>query len=390
MSKATATANYFRMFGLAPDGKTPLDKWNEKAGENNVSESDKESDKEVSEDKNNHVQMIPIDKVVAFKDHPFKVTDDESMEELVQSVKDQGILVPVILRKIGDKYEIISGHRRCHALKLAGMTEVPAEVKECSDDEATIMMVDTNLVRDHISVSEKAKAYKMKYEAMKALGKPSLRDLASNGSDSFMTIKRLVLVADLNDGLLDMIDNKNLSLRAGVEFAKGSSDEQETIFKVLNEGDFNCTISMAEIISQKLGSEDFSEDWLRDFLSGSLEAENDDESVSETIVNNPLKDDESPESQEDGLNNENVNISEYINTPGVNDSDDSDMAEPTADSYEESKPVNRKKGFYCTFSFDKDKFDEFFDEGTTPEQAEDIIIDLLTKWKMRKVNADAE
>ena len=139
---------------------------------------------------------VPLRELHTFKNHPFKVLDDEKMEETVESVKAYGVLVPGIARpRKGGGYEIISGHRRRRASEIAGKTEMPFMVREYTDDEATIIMVDSNIQREDISISEKAKAYSMKYEAMKhqgAAGGISLEKMSEESGESRKTIQRYI------------------------------------------------------------------------------------------------------------------------------------------------------------------------------------------------------
>ena len=191
---------------------------------------------------------IGIDRIRSFKDHPFKVRDDDKMADLVESIKANGVLTPVAVRgNDGDGYEMISGHRRLHASKLAGLKKILAFVRELSDDEATIVMVDNNIQREELLPSEKAFALKMKLEAMKRQGQRSDLDaetssdqngprlaVAEIGSSSGMSgtqVKRYIRLTELIPELLDLVDKKRLQFTCAVDI----SYFDKTIQKWLNE-----------------------------------------------------------------------------------------------------------------------------------------------------------
>ena len=191
---------------------------------------------------------IGIDRIRSFKDHPFKVRDDDKMADLVESIKANGVLTPVVVRgNDGDGYEMISGHRRLHASKLAGLKKILAFVRELSDDEATIVMVDNNIQREELLPSEKAFALKMKLEAMKRQGQRSDLDaetssdqngprlaVAEIGSSSGMSgtqVKRYIRLTELIPELLDLVDKKRLQFTCAVDI----SYFDKTIQKWLNE-----------------------------------------------------------------------------------------------------------------------------------------------------------
>ena len=191
---------------------------------------------------------IEIDRIRSFQNHPFKVLEDEKMADLVESIKVNGVLTPVLVRgNDGDGYEMISGHRRLHASKLAGLKKIPACVRELSDDEATIVMVDSNIQREELLPSEKAFALKMKLEAMKRQGQRSDLDaettsdqngprlaVAEIGSSSGMSgtqVKRYIRLTELIPELLDLVDKKRLQFTCAVDI----SYFDKTIQKWLNE-----------------------------------------------------------------------------------------------------------------------------------------------------------
>ena len=191
---------------------------------------------------------VPLSELHTFKNHPFKVLDDEKMEETVESVKAYGVLVPGIARpRKGGGYEIISGHRRRRASEIAGKTEMPFMVREYTDDEATIIMVDSNIQREDISISEKAKAYSMKYEAMKhqgAAGGISLEKMSEESGESRKTIQRYICLARLSDEFLELVDNKKLGVMQGLEISYLDEAQQSIVYKVIEE--LGCVISVEQ------------------------------------------------------------------------------------------------------------------------------------------------
>ena len=198
--------------------------------------------------KTEEVKPIKIDELKPFTDQPFKVLEDESMDELVESVKQSGILTPIVTRPHPEGgYEIISGHRRVRACQIAGITEIPGVVKNIDDDTAIILLVDSNLQRENILPSEKARAYEMKLEAMKRkAGRPSKENVSQIGTDlrsdeilanqtgeSRNQIQRYIRLTNLIEPILDMVDEKKIALNAAVELSylgpKAQSEVLETI-----------------------------------------------------------------------------------------------------------------------------------------------------------------
>lgn len=198
---------------------------------------------------------IEINKIHAFKNHPFKVLDDEKMQDLIESVKLSGVLTPVLLRvDSNDEYEMISGHRRLHAAKMAGLTTIPAIVRELSDDDAVIAMVDANIQREELLPSEKAFAYKMKLDAMKRqAGRPKnnsgqndqnlsgavSRDiLAEQVGESSKQIQRYIRLTELIPELLDMVDNKKLQFTVAVDISYIDKEMQKWIYEYIKDNGF--------------------------------------------------------------------------------------------------------------------------------------------------------
>lgn len=186
------------------------------------------------------VTSVPIDLLHPFKNHPFHVQDDEKMEETVESVKQYGILMPGIVRPYPDGgYEVVAGHRRWRACELAGLEEMPVIIRDIDDDTATVIMVDTNIQREDILPSEKARAYSMKYEAMKHQGKKgngsSLDEVGEAAGESGKTVQRYIWLARLSDELLDMVDKKKIGLVQGVDISFLTEQVQEWVQVILEE-----------------------------------------------------------------------------------------------------------------------------------------------------------
>ena len=202
-----------------------------------------------TQDSSDRVMMIPLEQLHDFSGHPFKVLDDEKMEETVESIRQYGVLNPALARPRPDgEYELLSGHRRKRGSKLAGLNEMPVIVREYTDDEAAIIMVDSNIQREDILPSEKAKAYKMKYEAMKHQGKKSdmntLDKVGEAAGENAKKVQRYIWLSRLSDELLAMVDKKKLGFSQGVDISFLSEIEQQWVQVILEEQE--CNISTAQ------------------------------------------------------------------------------------------------------------------------------------------------
>ena len=199
------------------------------------------------------VQEIPLCELHEFRGHPFKVLDDEKMQETVESIKNYGVLMPGIARpRTEGGYEIIAGHRRRHGCELAGLSKMPMFVRDYTDDEATIIMVDTNIQREDILPSEKARAYSMKYEAMKHQGKKgagnSLDEVGEAAGESGKTVQRYIWLARLSDELLEMVDRKKIGLVQGVDISFLTEQAQEWVQVIMEETGANIsTVQSAKL-----------------------------------------------------------------------------------------------------------------------------------------------
>ena len=210
------------------------------------------------------VQEIDINKISNFPDHPFKVNDDDKMQEMVKSIKEYGVILPVIVRPKEDgTYEMISGHRRKRACELAGVKQIRCIVKNLSDDEATILMVDSNIQREEILPSEKAFAYKMKLEAMKHQGKQlettsdpmeqklTTREIIANeNGESASNIQRYIRLTELIPELLEEVDNKRIAFRPAVELSYLSEENQYVVLNKLEYDEVSPSLSQAIILKK--------------------------------------------------------------------------------------------------------------------------------------------
>ncbi len=197
-----------------------------------------------------HIIEAPLGELHGFKGHPFHVLDDEKMEETVESIRQYGVLVPGIARPgKGGGYEIIAGHRRKHASGLAGRETMPIVVRHYSDDEATIIMVDSNIQREDIMPSEKAKAYRMKYEALKHQGKKAegrtIEEMGKEAGESAKTVQRYIWLSRLSDGLLAMVDMKKAGFMQGLDISLLDIEAQEWVFTVLEENNTGVNIAQS-------------------------------------------------------------------------------------------------------------------------------------------------
>ena len=170
------------------------------------------------------IKEVPLSSLHNFNNHPFRVLDDGKMEETVESIRQRGVLVPGIARpRKGGGYEIIAGHRRKHGSELAGKETMPFVVRDYTDDEATVIMVDSNIQREDILPSEKAKAYRMKYDALKHQGKKAggrtIEEMGEDAGESAKTIQRYLWLSRLSDGLLNLVDRKKLGFMQGVDIS---------------------------------------------------------------------------------------------------------------------------------------------------------------------------
>ena len=184
-------------------------------------------------------QKIEIGRIHAFRNHPFKVLDDERMEELVSSIRERGILSPILVRKKDNFYEVISGHRRNRAAEIIGLEKVPVIIKELTDDDATIIMVDSNIQREEILPSEKAFAFKMKMDAISHMGKKGDRSREIVGEDNGLggrQVTRYVKLTNLIAELLDMVDQKKLTITLAVKIADLSEEKQKEVLNYINQG----------------------------------------------------------------------------------------------------------------------------------------------------------
>lgn len=205
------------------------------------------------------VEEIELSKLVPFRNHPFKVKNDEEMTQLMHSISETGVLVPALARPKGDGYELVSGHRRFVACKALGMETMPVIIRDLSDEEAVIMMVDSNLQREHILPSEKAFAYKMKMEAVKRQGKrtdltssqlatklDSAAEVGANAGESRDQVFRYIRLTNLIPAILQMVDDGKIALTPAVELSYLLPSEQESLLSLMESDEVTPSLSQAQ------------------------------------------------------------------------------------------------------------------------------------------------
>ena len=210
---------------------------------------------EAPEKSMNQVVEIELEKLHPFKNHPFRVSDDEKMAETVESIKNYGVLNPALVRPRSEGgYELISGHRRKRGCELCGKTTMPVLVRNYTDDEAVIIMVDSNIQRENILPSEKAHAYKMKYDAMKHQGSKGEKYTADmvgeTAGDSGRTVQRYIRLAALSDALLEYVDNNKIPMIVGEKLSYLKPEEQEWLLEVITNSSIFPTKQQAEQLKE--------------------------------------------------------------------------------------------------------------------------------------------
>ena len=252
------------------------------------------------EEQREQVQQIPIDALHPFTNHPFKVLDDEAMTRTVESIAQYGVLAPLIARPRpdGDGYEIISGHRRQYAAKLAGLDTLPVIVRQMSDDAAVILMVDSNLQREHILPSERALAYKMKLEAIKNQGARSdltsdqvgqklwsVEQVASDVGESKTQIQRFIRLTSLIPELLDMVDEKKIAFNPAVELSYLDESQQRDFLEAMEDTQNAPSLSQAQQLKKMAQQGEFSYEKAFDVMGQEKKSEKD----TVTIKNETLR-----------------------------------------------------------------------------------------------------
>ena len=216
------------------------------------------------------VKEIPLSELHEFHNHPFQIRSDEELAEMIESVREHGVLVPGIVRKHKEGgYEIIAGHTRKHVCEILGFETMPVFVKEMDDDEASLVMVDSNIQRENIRPSEKAKAYKIKYDAMKNQGKAgnSLKMMSEESGENYKLIQRYIWLARLNDDLLALVDNKQLGLVQGVSLSVLPEKEQSMVYDAICRHKMKLSTVQANTIKQLSVDGKFNEQILERYLT---------------------------------------------------------------------------------------------------------------------------
>ena len=234
------------------------------------------------EEQREQVQQIPVDELFPFKNHPFKVLDDDAMTRTVESISQFGVLAPLIARPRPEGgYEIISGHRRKHAAELAHLDTVPVIVRNMEDDAATILMVDSNLQREHILPSERAFAYKMKLDAMRRTsGRPSKENprqvvgnfetaeiIGKESGESGRQVQRFIRLTNLVPELLDMVDEKKISFNPAVELSYLDAKQQQDFLEAMDASQNAPSLSQAIRIKKLAQQSEFSYDAVYDIMN---------------------------------------------------------------------------------------------------------------------------
>ena len=228
---------------------------------------------------NEKVQQIPLSKIRPFKNHPFKVVDDELMQQTIDSIMQVGILNPAIIRPMPEGgYEMVAGHRRLHAADLAGLKTIPAIVRDLTDDEAVILMVDSNLQREEILPSERAMAYKMKLEALKHQGartdltsaqvapKLSTALIGEQDNVSKDTVKRYIRLTELDPKLQQMVDEKKIALTPAVELSYLKPEEQSLLLDTIDSEQATPSLSQAQRMKKLSGEGKLTDDTMLEIM----------------------------------------------------------------------------------------------------------------------------
>ena len=250
------------------------------------------------EEQREQVQQIPIDELHPFTNHPFKVLDDEAMTRTVESIAQYGVLAPLIARPRpdGNGYEIISGHRRQYAAKLAGLDTLPVIVRQMSDDAAVILMVDSNLQREHILPSERALAYKMKLDAIKNQGarsdltstqvaqKLSVEKVGDDAGVSKDTIRRFIRLTNLIPELLDMVDEKKISFNPAVELSYLDENQQRGFLEAMDGTQNAPSVSQAQQLKKMAQCGEFTYEKAFDILGQEKKSEQDTVTIKNDIL----------------------------------------------------------------------------------------------------------
>ena len=320
------------------------------------------------EEQREQVQQIPIDELHPFTNHPFKVLDDEAMTRTVESIAQYGVLAPLIARPRPDDdgYEIISGHRRQYAAKLAGLDTLPVIVRQMSDDAAVILMVDSNLQREHILPSERAFAYKMKLEALKNQGARSDltscqvgtkfradESLAEDSGESARNVQRFIRLTNLIPELLDMVDEKKISFNPAVELSYLDENQQRDFLEAMSDTQNSPSLSQAQRLKKLAQEGHFSYD------------------VAFAVMGEPKKD------ELDKVVIKNDTLRKYF----PESSTPREMEEKIIGLLEESKAEK--------IVFRSDALKKYFPSSYSSKQIEDSIIKLLDQ-RLKKRKHEAE
>lgn len=266
-----------------------------------------------------HVKDIPLSELYPFKNHPFKVLDDEEMDKTVESIKEYGVLTPAIVRPRDEGgYEIVSGHRRCHASEIAGKETLPCIVRELDDDAATILMVDANMQRETLLPSEKAWAYKMKLDAVRRkAGRPSLENsgqldpnlkgtrsnaiVADEAGESVKQVQRYIRLTNLLPEILDLVDSKQIGFNPAVELSYLDEDEQRRLLEAMDFSQSTPSLSQAQRIKKMSQEEGITQEAMNVIMSEEKKSDVDRVTIKNDVLKKYFPKSYTPKQMEDTI-----------------------------------------------------------------------------------------
>ena len=263
-----------------------------------------------------HVKDIPLSELYPFKNHPFKVMDDEEMDKTVESIKEYGVLTPAIVRPRDEGgYEIVSGHRRCHASEIAGKETLPCIVRDLDDDAATILMVDANMQRESLLPSEKAWAYKMKLDAVRRkAGRPTKENscqvgtnlrsdqiVAQEAGESARQIQRYISLTNLLPEILDMVDNKQIGFNPAVELSYLDADEQKRLLEAMDFSQTTPSLSQAQRIKKMSQEEGITQEAMNVIMSEEKKSDVDKVTIKNDVLKKYFPKNYTPKQMEDTI-----------------------------------------------------------------------------------------
>ena len=280
---------------------------------------DSSKEKEAESIGTEQVKDIPLSELHPFKNHPFKVLDDEEMAKTAESIKEYGVLTPAIVRPRDEGgYEIVSGHRRCHASEIAGKETLPCIVRDLDDDAATILMVDANMQRESLLPSEKAWAYKMKLDAVRRkAGRPSIENsgqldpnlkgtrsnaiVAEKSGESVKQVQRYIRLTNLLPEILDMVDNKQIGFNPAVELSYLDTDEQKRLLEAMDFSQTTPSLSQAQRIKKMSQEEGITQEAMNVIMSEEKKSDVDKVTIKNDVLKKYFPKNYTPKQMEDTI-----------------------------------------------------------------------------------------